>query len=267
VNLPDSYVWQARVAPALVAGLPAATLLVGGLLAPTTLGKLGSVGLAILLFVVPQLVRDAGVRLQSELWRTWGGSPTRRRLRFHGATNAADVERRHRQLEAVIGERLPGPEEEMHDPEAAEAAYERAEVRLRDVARDKDRFPLLFDENKNYGMRRNMLGIRRWGLGVAFATLTICAAAFALSEASTCERLRAWAAPAAVSAVMLLLWWRVVTPEWVRRAGETYADRFFAASRPSTQKWRAPVVPASGLSGPAWSHMSRSRLRVSRAWA
>ena len=92
-----------------------------------------------------------------------------------------------------------------------------------------DRFRLVFEENVHYGFRRNMLGLRRWGLGIAVAVLAICALAFAFTDGTTSELLRAWAWPGALSAVMALFWWRVVTPDWVRLPADAYADRLLEA--------------------------------------
>jgi hypothetical protein len=38
-----------------------------------------------------------------------------------------------------------------------------------------------------------------------------------------------WGVSCGISAVLLVYWWRIVTPEWVRRAAELYADRLLEA--------------------------------------
>ncbi len=70
-----------------------------------------------------------------------------------------------------------------------------------------------------------------WGLGIAVALLAICALAFAFTDGTTSELLRAWAWPGALSAVMALFWWRVVTPDWVHLPADAYADRLLDALR------------------------------------
>lgn len=57
--------------------------------------------------------------------------------------------------------------------------------------------------------------------------LATCALAYALSDGTAIERLRAWGWPAAVAVVAAVLWWRAITPAWVRLTADAYADRLF----------------------------------------
>jgi hypothetical protein len=181
---------------------------------------LGAVGLAIC-----GLVRDRGRDLQSRLWADWGGSPTVQRLRWRGADNTRRVARLHERVNAVLPRPLPERDEEATDPQDADARYEEAVAIVRDRTRDTSRFRLIFEENKEYGYRRNALGIRPFGLTIASIALAVTVVAFALDDAGLTSRLVRWGGCAAVAAVALAFWWRVVTEDWVKRSAEIYADR------------------------------------------
>jgi len=87
----------------------------------------------------------------------------------------------------------------------------------------------VFEENVNYGFRRNMLGLRPWGIAIAAVVIIVSTAAFLLTDGTSSELLRAWAWPATLAALAALVWWKVVTPDWVRLPGEAYADRLMEA--------------------------------------
>jgi hypothetical protein len=225
----DAYTTRARLAPAALAALPALALLGGGLLAPSQAARLGTTTVAAVLLLASQLSRDAGRRLQPGLWESWGGPPTVTRLRHRGASDARRVERLLGRVEAALGARLPTESEESADPDRADAEYEDAVADLRNRTRDRSRFPLVFEEYANYGFRRNLLGLRAWAIAVALAVLGTCAVAYALSDGTAAERVRAWGWPAGVAIVAAGVWWRAITPAWVRLTADAYADRLFEA--------------------------------------
>ena len=130
-------------------------------------------------------------------------------------------------MNAVLAESLPDANEEANDPDDADRRYEEAVGALRDRTRDTQRFRLVFEENKEYGFRRNALGIRPFGLAIALCVLALSVLAFAIDDAVLTSRLLRWGSCAVVAALALFYWWRVVTETWVRRAGELYADRLF----------------------------------------
>lgn len=183
---------------------------------------LGAVGLA-----VCGIVRDRGRDLQSRLWANWGGSPTVQRLRWRDAENQRRVARLHDRLNGVLTEPLPDAEEEADDPQDADERYEEAVASLRDRTRNTQRFRLVFEENKEYGFRRNALGIRPIGLAFAALALIVSVLAFNLDDGGIASRLLRWGGCAAVAGAAFLYWWRVVTEDWVKRSAEIYADRLF----------------------------------------
>jgi hypothetical protein len=221
----DAYTRRARLAPAVLAALPALALLGGGLVAPQHLVSLVAIAAGAVGIVICGIVRDFGRRLQPQLWRSWGGAPTVQRLRWRDTTDEAVIERRHARVQSVTGDPLPGLDEELADPAAADEHYDEAVAVLRDLTRKRDDFPLVFEENATYGFRRNCLGLRPIALAVATATAALCLVLLVVARHRAHDHTgRFWFA-AAIAVVALLGWWRLVTPAWVRTAAELYADR------------------------------------------
>lgn len=71
----------------------------------------------------------------------------------------------------MLGDRLPTQAEELADPGAVDERYDDSVARLRGLTRNNRKFRLLFSENINYGLRRNLLGLKPIGVAVACGTL------------------------------------------------------------------------------------------------
>lgn len=221
----DAYSFPARVMPVLVVFLPPLVLLGSGVVSGARGSIVTGAVLTVLGGVAAQLGRDRGKKLQPDLWRGWGGSPTLRRLRFAGAPDVDVVARLHERIERVLGDALPTLDEEASAPAAADSRYDEATRRLIGMTRDREQFALLFAENVNYGTRRNLLGLRTIGVAVAGATLVIAALLISVAAGTLADRAARYAPAGVVSAAELILWLGVVTPEWGRTPAEAYADR------------------------------------------
>src|SRR6266508_3308648 len=81
----DAYTRRARLAPALLAAIPALAVLGASALSPETTVRLLGVALGAIGLAVCGLVRDHGRQIEPDLWASWGGNPTLRRLRWRGA--------------------------------------------------------------------------------------------------------------------------------------------------------------------------------------
>ncbi len=143
----------------------------------------GSAVLGIGAFVLSQIARDAGKAIEGPLWASWGGPPTMQMLRHRDLTiEAGSKALLHRKLVALeIVDRLPTLAEETADPAAADAQYRTCADWLRRKAlelKTKPPFDIVHSENIAYGFRRNLLGIRPYGLMVLAATIVTTIAAF-----------------------------------------------------------------------------------------
>jgi hypothetical protein len=212
-----------------LAALPAVAILgVGAFTADSVAGvfglALGGAGI-----VLCGIVRDLGRRLQPRLWESWGGSPSVQRLRFRGAADPPAVARLHARIGAVLGFELPDETGEAERPGEADVLYDEAVAALRELTRDSSRFPLIFTENAEYGFRRNALGLRWIGLGLALVAVVVGVVALLMGHHHDSAHLVRWVIPIALGGGCAVFWLVIVRPQWVRRAGELYADRLFEA--------------------------------------
>jgi hypothetical protein len=177
--------------------------------------------------------RDRGRKLQPKLWASWGGPPTTVALRWAGGDTVSAVAHRHAIVQKVLGDKshLPTEAEERDDPAKADQIYEIAVRRLRGRTRDPKRFPLLLKENTSYGFRRNLLGLRPIGIGVATAAILMSVAVYVGATVSgrPVSLSLPWLAPAMVGVIALGLWLRV-DGAWLRDVAIAYADQLFEAA-------------------------------------
>jgi len=221
----DTYTLSARVVPVLVAFLSPLVLLGTSAVSGVRSGIASSVVLAVLGAVAAQIGRDRGKRLEPELWREWAGSPTLRRLRHRGADDGGGVLRLHRRIEDVLGLALPTAAEEAGDPDAADARYNEATRRLIGLTRDRARFGLLFAENVNYGMRRNLLGLRPIGIAVGVATAIVALLLLLLAPGELTARAYSYGTSIGLALLQLFFFAIVADHDWVRVPAEAYAER------------------------------------------
>lgn len=230
----DRYVIQARIMPVLLTVFPLASL-VAVWLPDESLGwRLLSGLMSLILFtLIAQLGRDQGRARQAELFQSWGGMPSLRKLR-HRDTDLPwiTLERLHAALATAVGVKAPTKVEESTDPATADEVYSAYCDHLRDATRG-DR--ILQSENISYGFRRNLWGLQPQGTWLAVAGLAGTTLATALELGTPGMVVPATAA--VINATLLGLWMRVVNERWVRQAAEAYADRllraFLAASQAS----------------------------------
>jgi hypothetical protein len=223
------YKVRARLQPAAVTALPFALAILvwfpkgfeGRAAILSLLSWAGISGL------VMTLARDRGRVIEPELWKAWGGAPTTRLLRFRDASNQAMLALRHKALGIIAPEiALPASAAaEAANRTAADGAYEACVSVLRSSTRDRKKFPLVFEENCDYGYRRNLLGLRPWGLVAVLVGLAAVAAhAWMEAEATPLE-----IAVTAIITLEAVFWLFLVRPDWVRRAADAYAARLLEA--------------------------------------
>ena len=225
----DAYTTRARLWPALLVALPLGlttlALLPGDFRGWDVLWSLivFSGGTALL----AEIGRDFGKKKEPRLFHLWGGKPTTQMLRHRDAPDKTALKYWHSQLEQLIpGLKLPTPEEEKRNPLEADQLYERCIDFLRGQTRDKKKFPLIFEENCNYGLRRNLWGMRP--LGIAISSLSVVAIGVVIAFNYFIEALPPSPMEVvcgSVSLFLLLGWIILFTPKWVRIPAEAYAQR------------------------------------------
>ncbi len=230
----DAYTFRARVLPTLVVGLPVAlAALVWFPQSQSWWGPIsglvvGAGGMALL----AQLGRDLGKRKERSLFEQWGGSPTTRLLRHRDPlNNQVLLGRRHQRLRDLLpDQRIPTHQEEQADIKRADDIYEACSAFLKERTRNKQQFPLVFEENCNYGFRRNLWGMKPLGV-VTSAVGTVAVVARIVEHYRGGHAAISSITPTAlaVNSIVLALWVFWFTPAWVRIAAEAYAERLLGA--------------------------------------
>ena len=220
----DTYGFRARVLPVYLSLSPAVLLLAAlapdGLKLP--LGGAAALVFAPISFLLRQIGADFGKHLERRLWRDWGGPPTTRFLR-HGNREFNEITRGrvHDKLRA-IGLFVPTREEQEQDERAADKHYESCTEELIRRTRDYKKYHLVFKGLTEYGFRRNLLGLKTFGVLLALAS-------FAGAGWSTYIGWSAGASPAAaivaglITTGLLLVWMSWVTERTVKLAANRYA--------------------------------------------
>lgn len=239
-KLVDPYDRQARLYPALIALAPAVvffTCLYGSRLNLWT--SLGSILMACgVLYLISNLARNAGKRIEERLFEQWGGKPTTQMLRHrNSAIDAITKQRYHAVLSKGIGKAFPTRAEEDADPSASDATYQAGIRWLIEATRDPKLFGMILKENIAYGFHRNMLGLRPVGSGIAalviFGTLLDQGVVKTAAPVLSTEHLATLSAPALlsilVSIALLLIWLMAFGRETVRRFAFIYAERLLQA--------------------------------------
>jgi hypothetical protein len=238
----DEYRRRARLQPMLLVLLPPCFVI--GMLVPEGLGtwgiltRLGAAAVASLASAVgfttllEQLGRDQGKIKEPGLWASWGGAPTTQMLRHRerNLCNPALRARYHRKLQQLVPDlRLPSAADETACPAAADQIYDAYVRYLIAQTRDREKFPLVLEENINYGFRRNLWGMRPVGI-VLSAVASAMSAYFLYLGLKFADPLWiAWAA-VLIGSVCLLTWWLFrIRRAWVFIPAKAYAQRLLEA--------------------------------------
>jgi hypothetical protein len=224
----DEYTLKARLRPPLLVALPLlfATLSlfpagVGGL--STIVSLLVWAGASILL---SQMGREWGKRKEPSLYAEWSGQPSIRMLRHRDAPNKQILQRYHAKLQGLIPDiGIPTPEMEKDDPKGADDVYDACCAILRARTRDKKAFPLIFEENVNYGFRRNLWGMRPLGIVTSLLGIVTVGTVVIMHYISDPPIPRQLWLYGTIDALLLVSWLLVFNKTWVKTAADAYALR------------------------------------------
>jgi len=186
------------------------------------LGGAAAVVFVPITFFLSQVGADFGKRLEKRLWRDWGGPPTTRFLR-HGNHEFNEVTRArvHDKLRA-LGLQVPTLEEQEQDDRAADNHFESCTEELIRRTRDQRAFPLVFKGLTEYGFRRNLLGLKTFG--IVLTAVSLAGAAWSMYSSWSPDQPPAVAIVAGlITAGLLLAWVTWVTESTVKLAANRYA--------------------------------------------
>lgn len=212
----DAYERRARLVPGMLLLAPLAVVIVmfglrSNPVVAATVGALTTFGAPV---VLVSYVRQRGVAVQSELYDSWGGKPTTKLLRAGGNARARNWRRAAAQVS-----KQEFPPENQPDPEGR---YDAAVAVLISRTRgDRNRFGMIFEENKNFGYERNLYGLRRPGRVFAGVCFVGSIAAVAYLVWSRGQSVRAeWVVGLVVLGALLLIW--IFLPSGVRARVTAY---------------------------------------------
>lgn len=228
----DRYTLQARLLPVVIVFLP-----VG--LAITTLFPINEMGRGILTsslsgfaFVafMAQIGRDLGKKKEPYLYKKWGGKPTSIIMRYNQTwLNPGSLSRYHKKLSVLLKLALPTKEQENYDPNEAYNKYETFVDYLKEKTRDHNFFPLVLEENINYGFRRNLWGMKSIGIILSLLAVIVPYFPFFLSQFLKLSMTKFNLVASAISACFLVFWIFWITPNWVKIAANAYAERLVSS--------------------------------------
>jgi hypothetical protein len=229
----DGYERKARLYPGLAVLLPIVVTVIT--IVPTKLSVLQSVGAGLAacggLFLLAQLARDAGKKRERALFTRWGGMPSVAIFRHRDPRlDAITKARYHKKMASVVkGAKAPSPEEEQGDPAAADQVYTAWFTYVRVNTRDTKKYSLLFQENLNYGYRRNTWGLRPVGISTSALACAISAAVVAQTYWATGSTSPEIMGAGILGLVFLVLWIFRFSADWVRIPADAYAERLTEA--------------------------------------
>ncbi len=237
----DLYDLRARAFPALLCLVPALVLLVSVYGVGSNIWQSG---LSILLscgfvFLLARIARDAGIRIQNNLFEEWSGAPTTQLLRHKNThIDVHTKQKLHSRLSTLTGIPFPSLLDEQERPLDADEVYRAAAKWLIRKTRDTQQFPLVFKENIHFGFQRNALGLRWIGLMIALLTMiwiffiagvfNIHCPYFVLDHTQNITV--PMALPLLASILMALIWFFAITKDAAKRTGFAYAERLLESA-------------------------------------
>ena len=227
----NGYIFHARVIPAIIFLLPTtieANYILINLNYKLPLSvSIANLVLLCLLIVFSNWVRYFGRKNEKKLFAKWGGPPTTRFLRSNNIEfNPAQRKAVRRTLKFMFPDlKMPSEELENDDPQAADEIYAAYVSNLRSLTRDISEYKLLYIENKNYGMWRNMYSIKP-------ISIILCCGLFAASIVLSIflSEIFNWMECIVLDVIFVLyiiIYFSVVTESKVKDAANCYAERLF----------------------------------------
>jgi hypothetical protein len=228
----DRYSIQARYFPVVISTLPLLITIIA--LSPSN-----SIGIGILTAfltsagvtaVLIQIGRDYGKKKEGNFNILFGGKATICMLRHKTSTiNPITLERYHSKLSKSIRTKKPTSKYENSNPDECDIIYDSWIDWLRTKTRDIKKHNLVFEENINYGFRRNLWGIKSFGIVISIIGILLLIIKLILDFLNYHSISLYLVIIVIFNNLFLLFWIFCVTPKWVRLAANEYAKRLLEA--------------------------------------
>lgn len=233
-----AYETRARLYPALLISAPMFGVAVGEYGVSLDL-KHGLFALFVAfggLYLIANIAREYGKRLENQLYSKWGGIPTTQLQRHRDVTIEAPTKlRRHQFLSEKLNIPFPSSTEEEANPNAADTIYAAGTRWLLEHTRERPKFELLFNENIAYGYRRNAVGMKPLAIAICLGATGWLIYSTGIIHAKGINRLAAThltpgdIGSLTISVGLLLTWLLFFTQRTVKTAAFSYADMLLRA--------------------------------------
>lgn len=241
-SLFDAYGIRARLFPALIVVLPSSAII--ALLFPATYATYShiftSLGLtSITLFLLAHIIRGRGRLLEKRLFENWGGFPTTVWLRHRDQNLDPITKTRYFKFleEKVPNLKMPTVQDEIDNPKLADDYYASAVKWLLEHSRDTKKYKMLFDENVNYGFRRNTLAVKPIALIVLSVLLAVSIGSVYSHDDLYFEKIDTNTIAGLVLIVVFsVVWIFLVTKTWVKDGSDAYARALLATCEAKAKK-------------------------------
>ncbi len=226
----DAYQRTALWQPAILTIAPLlVTILLWEAAAAKLLQLAASVTIAVpILAIIMQYGRRRGRQVQARMAARLGGMPSAVALRHRDQYFPSALTMRHHAAAKKHGFRMPTPEQEAADPGAADDVYRAIAAWAPDQMRDTKKFALLHVENRNYGFRRNLLGLKPLAIGLTALAIPLDGALTYLGRADQTHMIAGLILGALLLAWLLFLI-LAINEEFVEDVSWAYAARQLGA--------------------------------------
>ena len=227
----DSYTLKARVYPVIILFFP--IFIVGvfySLKFESYIQVFTSIGLVgALSYLMSQFGRDLGKKKEPNLWKEWGGMPSVQLLRLNNQEiDKYTKQRYHIKMQGLIPvQNPPNSTMEANNPNDADEIYKAWCKYIIHHTRDESKYQLLLKENTSYGFRRNLWGLKFYGITLTLL-LFIINYLFFVKE---CDFLNPLEMPlnfhyCSLSLIIIIvIWLFIITKSWVKLVAFAYAER------------------------------------------
>lgn len=224
----DNYSLRARYLPVVISTLPL-------LLTISTLFPNNYIGIGILAgfitsagitAILAQIGRDYGKNKEDKFNSIYGGKATTCLLRHQTSIiNSNTLERYHIKLSKSLKTKKPTLKYENDHPAECDIIYESWIDWLKTKTRDKKKYSLIFEENVNYGFRRNLWGIKPFGIIFSIIALLASLINAIIHFQNNKSMLLYILIVIMINTLFIIFWIIIVSAKWVRLAANEYAKR------------------------------------------
>lgn len=223
----DTYTLQARILPTIIFMLPffiEANYIISLFSYQIAISAtIANLILFVFLTLFANWTRYFGRKREKKLFAKWDGAPTIRFLRSdNDEYNKYKREEIKKYLKMMFNNiKMPTEKEEKSNRDVSDKKYEVYISNLRTLTRDSKKFKLLHSENRNYGMWRNLYGLKIMSIifiSMIFSLNLLLAFLLpAIMNWINCIILNS------ILAILCLIWCCIVTQSKIKDVAECYA--------------------------------------------